>query len=186
MRPYRRLAATAAVLVPVLAAALAGCTDTDASSGKSPATSSSPGPSYGPHVVHFDGVPGIGFGDLKAGLAADGHLATGQGACGPTFPATPEVRPVFDGEKLVLLWADPPYRTPEGLGVGSAVADVRHAYPAAEQLTPPTGSYAFPGLLVAHGDRAYLFLHDDETVQKLIVGYTEYARRLFEHGFGQC
>jgi hypothetical protein len=182
MRPHLRLAITAAALV----AALAGCTDTDPSPGGHPTSNSSPGPSYGPHVVHFDGVPGIGFGDLRESLVAAGRLATGEDACGPTLSATPEVQPVFDGEKLVLLWADPPYRTPEGVGVGSPVTDVRRAYPEAERLTPPAGSHTFPGLLVTHNDRAYLFLHDDETVQKLIVGYTEYARRLFEHGFGEC
>lgn len=183
-RRHLRLAGTAIVFATVLA----GCTATAQRppAQRSPASQPPSTQSYSPQVVHFGGVQGIRFGDLRASLSGGGQFTTVAGACEPKFTTAPELGPVFDGEQLVLTWVNPPFRTPEGLTVGSPVADVRRAHPAAEQLTPPAGSYVFPGLLVTQTDRAYLFLHDGQTVQKMIVGYTEHARELYHQGFGQC
>lgn len=149
-------------------------------------TGASPAPSHGPQIVHFAGVQEIRFGDLRADLTSKGRLQPPREGCGPTFRGVTELSPVFDGERLVLIWVNPPYRTPEGVTVGTAVDDARRIYPTARELTPPAGSYVFPGLLVSQGDRAYLLLHDGRTVQKTIVGFTEYANRLYQQGFGQC
>lgn len=167
----------ALVMIVVVAAAcgLGGCAATVDTPRTTPTT-------FGPQVVHFDGYQRIRFGDRKADLP----LSTDAAACGPQLVGAPELSPVFDGDRLVLIWVNPPYRTPEGLTVGSTTADVIKTHPTAERLTPPTGSYVFPGLLVTRNDRAYLFLHDQATVQKTIVGFTEHARRLYTHGTGQC
>jgi hypothetical protein len=94
--------------------------------------------------------------------------------------------PVFVAGRLALVWADPPLRTPEGIAVGSPVADARRVYPAASNLAPPAGSYRFSGLLTTQRDRAYLFLHDGRAVQKVIVGYATHARRVFVEGYTGC
>ena len=86
----------------------------------------------------------------------------------------------------MLLWIDPPLRTPEGVTTGASVQAVRTAYPEATRLTAPPDSYRFDGLLAHSGDRAYLFLHDGKAVRKVVAGYTDYARRLFHEGFGLC
>src|SRR6185436_18478234 len=97
---------------------------------------------------------------------------------GPQLVDVPKVSPIFVDDRLVVLWAEPPMHTPEGLGVGSPVDRVRAAYPG--------GTYRFDGLLVTRGDRAYLFLHDTATVRKLIVGYVQYAKLLFDQGYSAC
>jgi hypothetical protein len=136
--------------------------------------------------VHFAGVREIRFGDLKRDLTAKGRLTPQPKGCSDTITGAPELGPIFDADRLVLMWVNPPYRTPEGVTVGTSVADVRRRYPAAQKLDPPKDSGVFPGLLVAQGDRAYLLLHDDATVQKMIIGFTEYLERLYLRGFGQC
>jgi len=71
--------------------------------------------------------------------------------------------------------------------VGDPVAQARATHPEAEELTAPAGSFRFDGLIATvGGDRAYLFLHDHDTVQKVVVGFAEHARRLFHDGFGTC
>jgi hypothetical protein len=40
--------------------------------------------------------------------------------------------------------------------------------------------------MVVRGDRAFLFLHDGQTVQKEIAGYADYVRRLYAEDFGVC
>jgi hypothetical protein len=137
-------------------------------------------------VVDFDGVPGIAFGDTEAQLTSRGVVATPKDACGPRVVGRDELSPVFAGERLVLLWAYPPVATPEGVGVGTSVAAVRAAYPGAIALTAPAGSHRYDGLLVTHGDRAYLFLHDGQQVTKTVAGYADQARLLFDQGFGAC
>lgn len=167
-------------------AACASGTDRPAADDPTPAATASVPASYGPQVVHYAGADGVAFGDLKTELARDGRLTEQVEGCRPVLTAARELGPVFDGERLVLLWVDPPYHTPEGVMVGTALPEARRSYPNAQQLSPPPGSPVFPGLLVTQGDRAYLILHDGQTVQKVVVGFTEHAQRLYRSGFGQC
>lgn len=136
--------------------------------------------------MHFDGVGDIRFDQAKAELVTRGLLAPESGLCGRTLAGIEETVAIFAEDKLVLLWFNPPLATPEGVTVGTALTVARQRYPDAVEMMPPVGSYSFPGLLVVSGDRAYLFLHDGATVQKTIVGFERYARRLFETGFGNC
>ncbi|HEX6969511.1 MAG TPA: hypothetical protein VF174_11980 [Micromonosporaceae bacterium] len=171
----------ALLLAPLLAGGvLIGCTE---ASPHEPAQRTG-GPDEA--VVHLHGVADIGFGDTLAELTRRGVLTLRPEACGPRLTALPTVSPVFAKDRLVLLWVEPPARTPEGITVGTPVAEVRTAYPDVRELTAPPGTYRFNGLLVVEGDRAYLFLHDGSTVRKAVVGYAEYARRLFDDGFGTC
>jgi hypothetical protein len=185
-RPGVPTALTIAVALVALTACSAAAPGATASVAGSAAPVSAVPVSQDSHVVNFGGVQGIKFGDLKAELSRKGHVATPREACGPVFTAAKELSPVFDGERLVLIWVNPPYRTPEGATVGTTLDDVRRLYPTAKVLTPPSGSYVFPGLLVTQGDRAYLFLHDGQKVQKTIVGYAESVNKLYERGVGQC
>ncbi|GAB3149702.1 hypothetical protein GCM10027290_36340 [Micromonospora sonneratiae] len=141
---------------------------------------------YGPDVVHLDGLRNIEFGDTEQELAQRGLLTPSVASCGPSLAGMATVGPVFAGDRLVLLWADPSMRTPEGVTSGTSVSEVQAAYPASTPLTAPRGTYRFDGLLVSEGDRSYLFLHDGQTVRKTVAGYTDYARRLFDEGFGTC
>ncbi|AVT29712.1 hypothetical protein C6361_09660 [Plantactinospora sp. BC1] len=144
-------------------------------------------PAYGPDVLHLTGVRDIRFGDTEQELLRRGELdAEPALACGPSLTDPTTVSPVFADDRLVLLWASPPVRTPEGVTAGTPVDQVEAAYPAATRLTAPPGSYRYDGLLAMQGDRAYLFLHDGRTVRKTVAGYTDYARRLFDEGFGTC
>ncbi len=168
-----------AVLAVLLPAAVTGCT-ADATTPQVPVATDTP------LVVDLDGLAGIRFGDPRDRLEQEYALTQRPGDCAPTLPDHPEVSPVFADDRLVLLWVHPPGRTPEGVGVGSPVDEVGRHYPDAQPLTAPPDSGRFDGLLVDVDDRAYLFLHDGETVQKLIIGYADYARLLFEEGFGTC
>jgi hypothetical protein len=140
-----------------------------------------------PAVIDHRGLSDIPFGADRAELERRHGLTQGPGACTPRLPDHPEVSPVFDDrDRLVLMWANPPLRTPRGIAVGTPVDTVRTAYPDAEQLPAPPGTQRFDGLLVPVDDRAYLFLHDGTEVQKVIVGYADYVRLLFDDGFGTC
>ncbi|GAA3736213.1 hypothetical protein GCM10022225_18670 [Plantactinospora mayteni] len=144
-------------------------------------------PGYGPNVLHLQGVRDVEFGDTEQELLRRGELhAEPAPACGPSLTDPVTVSPVFADDRLVLLWASPPVRTPEGVTAGTPVDQVEAAYPAATRLTAPPGSYRYDGLLAMQGDRAYLFLHDGRTVRKTVAGYTDYAKRLFDEGFGTC
>ncbi|HEX5596953.1 MAG TPA: hypothetical protein VFX61_13200 [Micromonosporaceae bacterium] len=168
------------VMIPLLLlSSLSGCTKPSQPLPK-PTT-----PSYGPNIVHLGGVGDVGFGESRAELTRRGLLVAQPGPCGPGL-AIPAVSPVFADDRLVLLWADPPTRTPEGVTVGSPVTEARAAYPTARELTAPPGTYRFNGLLAEQDDRAYLFLHDGKTVRKTIAGYAEHVQRLFNDGFGTC
>lgn len=173
--------AVLAVLAMLLGACTVAGADELSGSARPPVT-----PSGGPYVVHFTGHGNVHFGDSRADLEKRGVLRTNVAGCAPQLATAAELGPVFDGDRLVLLWVNPPYGTAEHIAVGSTVADVHRTYPAAITLTPPAGSFTFPGLLVVQDDRAYLFLHDEKTVQKVVVGYHEHVRRLFEQGFGTC
>ncbi|WP_051366765.1 hypothetical protein [Hamadaea tsunoensis] len=136
-------------------------------------------------TVTFDGVDGITFGTAKADLVARHGLSPQQG-CNQPFADVAGAGPVFRDGKLVLLWAHAPLHTPEGIAEGSAVGAVRTAYANEVELSPPAGSHTYPGILVENGDRAFLFLHDGQTVKKEVAGYAVDVRRLFETGFGAC
>ncbi len=142
-----------------------------------------------PDVIDFGGLRDIRLGASLRALSAAGIVAVDASACGPSFTGIPQASPIFDGDKLVLIWANPPLRTPEGIMVGSTIEQARQAYPSGIELTPPDDSTTFPGLLVTGGDdQAYLLLYDAERgrVEKLIVGYERYAGLLFFNGFGTC
>ncbi|MGS2612952.1 hypothetical protein ACVCAH_00215 [Micromonospora sp. LZ34] len=137
-------------------------------------------------VVGLDGLPDIEFGDTESELTRRGILRTDVAACGPTLAGHETVSPVFVEDRLVLLWLGDPVRTPEGVTAGTPVDQVRAHYPDAVRLRAPQGTYRFDGLLARRGDRAYLFLHDGRTVRKIITGYADWARRLFDEGQGPC
>ena len=137
-------------------------------------------------VVDLDGLSGIEFGDTEQELSRRGALRSDVDACGPTLTGHEEVSPIFVEDRLVLLWLDDPMSTPDGITVGTPVSDVRDRYPSATRLAAPRGTHRFDGLLARNGDRAYLFLHDGVTVRKIIAGYAEWARRLFDEGYGPC
>ena len=141
---------------------------------------------YGPDVVHLDGLRDIEFGDTEQELARRGLLTPSIASCGPSLAGMDMVGPVFADDRLVLLWADPSMHTPEGVTSGTPVRQVQTTYPASTPLDAPQGTYRFDGLLVSEGDRSYLFLHDGRTVRKTVAGYTDYARKLFDEGFGTC
>jgi hypothetical protein len=150
------------------------------------AESAEPAEPTGPAVVSDEGLGGIEFGQARADLEREYGLTEQPGDCAPRLPSYPGVSPVFEDGRLVLLWAEPPLETPHGIAVGTPVGVVRDTHPRAEELAAPAGSFRFDGLLAVTGDRAYLYLHDGVTVRKLIVGYAEHCRRLFEDGFGTC
>jgi hypothetical protein len=160
----------------------AGCGDDER---PAPPKASAPA-SYGPDIVHYGGVRELRFGDTERDLTNRGVVVRDVPQCGPRMARPTGASPVFVDGRLALVWADPPLRTPEGIAVGAALADARRAYPAATAVAAPAGSYRFNGLLAASGDRAYLFLHDEQKIQKLIVGYAKDARTLFEQGFTGC
>lgn len=175
MRRVRR------VIMIMIAAGAVGLTGF--SGATSPATAAEPAD---PEVVSHTGLATIGLGAAEADVARDHGLVQEASGCAPRLPAYPSASPVFQDGRLVLLWAHPPLRTPDGLAVGSPVDEVRAAHPGAEALAAAPGSHRFDALLATVDDRAYLFLHDQQQVQKLVVGYEEPARRLFHEGFGTC
>jgi hypothetical protein len=146
----------------------------------------SPGGVTDPDVVTTQGLAQIQVGDARAGLARDRGLTQRAGDCAPRLPDHPAASPVFDNDRLVLLWADPPLHTPEGIAVGTPVTTLHEVHPEGEHLPAEPGTHRFDGVLVADGAHAYLFLHDGTTVQKMIVGSAEHARLLFDEGFGTC
>lgn len=137
-------------------------------------------------VVDLDGLADVDFGDTEAELTRRGVLRTDVDACGPTLAGHAMVSPIFIQDRLVLLWAGDPIRTPEGVAAGTPIAEVRASYPRVRELRAPQGTYRFDGLLARDGDRAYLFLHDGRTVQKIIAGYADWVHRLFVEGHGPC
>jgi hypothetical protein len=139
-----------------------------------------------PDVVARDGTTEVRIGDTRADLEHEYGMTQGPGDCAPRLPEQPALSPVFRGDELVLLWADPPLRTPEGISVGSPVSTLDQTYPDGIELVAPAQEQRFDGLLVTGGDHAYLFLHDQSTVQKVIVGSAEHATLLFHEGFGTC
>lgn len=173
------------IMLTVLAmVGLAGCR---ASTEVEPTATASTMVTADSPVLTHQGLAGIEFGEPRADLVREFGLQQANGDCAARLPDHPSVSPVFDAEdRLVLLWADSPVRTSEGIGVGSSVAEVQQAYPHSQQLRAPAGSHRFDGLLVSSDDRAYLFLHDGQQVQKLIAGYTDYVQLLFHSDFGTC
>jgi len=138
------------------------------------------------NTIDFTGVRDIELGETDAQLTSEGALTRPQAACGPVLTEISQASPVFADGQLVILWANPPLTTPEGVGVGTPLATAQAAYPDATTLSAPPGTYQFDGLMVTNGDRSYLFLHDSQTVRKAVVGYTDHVQRLFTTGFGSC
>jgi hypothetical protein len=185
MRGTTRYAVTLAVTV-LATALVGGCANVDMEPKQAAPARAGATATYGPNVVHLDGLRDIRFGQSSTDLTSRGSVNVSDQACGPRFTDIGEVTPVFAEGVLVLMWFNPPFATPEGVLVGTPVDDVRVRYGNEVELTPPAGSYTFPGLLVREGDRAYLFLHDGKTVQKAVAGYESYVRKLYDTGFGSC
>ena len=170
------------VLIGWLAVALIA---TGSGSTPTPPTNLDAG-AFGPDVVHLEGVRNIEFGDTERELTDRGVLRPEPAPCASHLAGLATVGPVFDRERLVLMWVSPPMHTPEGVTVGTPVNTVHDRYPAATELTAPQGTYRFDGLLAKEGDRAFLFLHDGRVVRKTVAGYADYAQKLFDEGFGTC
>jgi hypothetical protein len=178
------MAATRLFLFALTALLVGGCAS--AAGDPTPQPRAHAAPTYGPDVIHRGGLRDVQFGDSMDQLTQRGEVIENAEACGPRFVGLPNASPVFDAGRLVLVWAYLPLRTPEGIGVGAPLDAVRSEYADLIELRAPAGTYRFDGLMKVDGDRAYLFLHDGHTVQKLVVGYREYAQRLFNEGFGTC
>jgi hypothetical protein len=179
-----------AVLVAGVAVLVTGACTAETSAGATPTsrTSDPVGRISDPDLIDFTGLRDLRIGASQADLLAAGIVTKVETACRAVeYPARRQVSPVFDGDELVLIWADPPLRTPENVTVGTPLDAARNAYPQAAELTPPAGSTTYPGLLVRGPEgAAYLLLHDGEKVQKLIVGTERHLRLLFDTGFGTC
>ncbi|EEP72172.1 hypothetical protein MCAG_02499 [Micromonospora sp. ATCC 39149] len=137
-------------------------------------------------VVDLNGLRNVEFGDTEEDLTRRGMLTSDVDACGPTLAGHGAVSPIFVDNRLVLLWLDDPVRTPQGISVGTPIDEVRARYRSVSPLDAPQRTYRFDGLLARSGDRGYLFLHDGHTVRKIIAGYADWARRLFDEGYGPC
>ncbi|WBB65953.1 hypothetical protein O7603_22610 [Micromonospora sp. WMMD812] len=137
-------------------------------------------------VLDLNGLRNVAFGDTEDELTRRGILRSDVHACGPMLAGHEMASPVFVEDRLVLVWAGDPMRTPEGVTAGTPVAEVWFRYPSVTRLHAPPGTYRFDGLLARRGDRAYLFLHDGREVRKVIAGYADWARRLFDEGAGPC
>ncbi|GAA4578683.1 hypothetical protein GCM10023176_55050 [Micromonospora coerulea] len=154
--------------------------------GSGPRPPGSAAPAVAGEVMDLRGLRDVEFGDSEAELTDRGMLRTDVDACGPTLTGPGAVSPIFVDDRLVLLWVDDQVSTPEGITVGTPVDQVWASYPSVTELRAPQGTYRFDGLLARTGDRAYLFLHDGRTVRKTVAGYAEWARRLFDEGYGPC
>ena len=137
-------------------------------------------------VVDLNGLRDVEFGDTEDELTRRGILRSDVDACGPSLAGHDTTSPIFVDDRLVLLWLGEATRTPQGITAGMPVEEVRARYPSVRELDAPQGTHRFDGLLARRGDRAYLFLHDGRTVRKIIVGYAEWAQRLFEEGHSPC
>jgi hypothetical protein len=168
--------------VALLLATAAGC-DRVANGEADDVATPTPTSSYAPNVVHLDGVGPIRFGQNRKELAGKRLISSGELGCDgqPVYDIPGYVDAadlVFNAQdKLGFVWVlSPGVRTPENLTVDSPVADVRKAYPAAEELKASERS--FPGLLVKSEKTAYLFLYEPTTGQvvKLLAGFTDILR----------
>ncbi|MGK5442654.1 hypothetical protein ACSNN7_12685 [Micromonospora sp. URMC 105] len=156
-------------------------------SGVRPQGSDVPAPPVGDtEVVRLSGLAQVEFGDTEQELTRRGVLQAEADSCGPTLAGHGAASPIFVDDRLVLLWLDDPMSTPEGITVGTPVDEVLASYPSAVRLDAPQRTYRFDGLLARDGDRAYLFLHDGTAVREIIAGYADWARRLFDEGYGPC
>lgn len=178
-----RVKGAVAAIAITASLALTACSSGDATTKLGAAAS----PSADTNIINFAGTHGVQFGDTRTRMATLGQLATTEAGCADRLAEEGNAHPVFDRDKLVLMWAYPPLHTPEGVMVGTAVSEVKAAYPNAVALTPPPGTTTFPGLLARdNAGAAYLFLYDKDKVQKVIVGYEDSARLLYTSGVGSC
>lgn len=137
-------------------------------------------------VVGLHGLAGAEFGASETELIRRGVLRADADTCGMTLAGHGTASPIFVDDRLVLLWLDDPMSTPEGITVGAPVEEVLSRYPSVVRLHAPQRTYRFDGLLARDGDRGYLFLHDGTAVREIIAGYADWARRLFNEGYGPC
>ncbi|WTF86022.1 hypothetical protein OG994_26370 [Micromonospora globbae] len=167
-------------------AVIAGLLTAAVVSGSPPTVHTPQTPVAAGEVLDLDGLHDVDFGDTESELTRRGILRTDVAGCGPTLAGHETISPVFIDDRLVLLWLGDSTRTPQGVTVGTPLDELRTRYPELTPLDAPQGTYRFDGLLARHGDRAYLFLHDGREVRKIIAGYADWARRLFEEGVGPC
>lgn len=137
------------------------------------------------NVINMTGYGDIHFGQPSTDLTVRHGLHDSQVGCRPRFVDLAHLRPVFVDGKLAMLWADPPVHTPEGVSVGTDIAEVRQAYPDAVALPAP-GPYQYSGLLVTRNGMGYLFLFEGSQVKKMIVGYETYLRQIFATASDAC
>jgi hypothetical protein len=136
-------------------------------------------------VINFTGTDSVRWGETLEQLRDAGQMAPSPDGCGPRFLDIEGAGPVFEDDRLVLIWAYPPLHTPENVMVGTPIPTVRVAYPRAVAL--PSAPGLFDAMLVANGlGQAYLILHDGTIVQKLIVGLESAARRLYASRLDTC
>ncbi|WP_328349002.1 hypothetical protein [Micromonospora sp. NBC_00421] len=160
---------------------------TASGSGRRPSEHDAPARPIGAsQVVGLHGLAGAEFGVSEAELTRRGMLRADADTCGTTLAGHGTASPIFVDDRLVLLWLDDPMSTPEGITVGTPVGEVLRRYPSAVRLHAPQRTYRFDGLLARDGDRGYLFLHDGTAVREIIAGYADWARRLFDEGYGPC
>jgi hypothetical protein len=177
--------AQAILVVSVLLTSVAcGQEGNNNTGGQSASPRPSPTSSYPPNVVHLDGIGPIRFGENRTALAGRRLISPSEeiGCDGekvydiPGYTDAADL--IFNGQgKLGFVWVlQPGVWTPEKLTVESSIADVRKAYPGAEEL-PPT-ERSFPGLLVKSEKTALLFLYEPTTrkVVKLLAGFTDILR----------
>lgn len=161
------------VVVAVVALALAGC-------GSAPDTHEARLPivdAADASELHYDGIGAVHFGQNWRKLAADHQIVGAATSCLgqreydlPGF--TDQLDLIFDKRgRLEFVWVfSPDVRTAADVGVGSTAADVRRAYPGAQQL--PSNERAHPALFAGDRDSGILFLYDEtsEEVLALLAG----------------
>lgn len=137
------------------------------------------------NTITLSGFDDIHFGESRSELTARHGLRTTRAGCRPRFTDRSQLGPVFVDGKLAMLWADPPLHTPEGVSVGTTVTQARQSYPDAVSLPPP-GPYRYAGLLATKDGMGYLFLYQDDAVDKMVVGYENYLRQTFPTAASSC
>lgn len=180
---------TRAILAVAVLASSVACGE-ETTGAVQPSASPKPTASYAPNVVHPDGIGAIRFGENRTALVGRRLISeSGEVGCDGEkvydIPGHVDAADLmFNGQgKLGFVWVyTPGVSTPEKVTVDSPIADVRKAYPGAEELAATPRS--FPGVLVKSEKTALLFLYEPETrtVVKLLAGFTDILREAQREG----